>query len=178
MKIFGFCLVLVFGAASARAASPAASSSAACSADPAYARLDFWVGSWRVFDVGSGALVGTSILQKIAGGCAISVLWHEADGTGEVFELFYYVRSTGRWRQVWISDDGSSKERETDAAAPPGVLRLIGTVARPDGVLVLDRSTVTPIEGRRIHQVIEASDDGGKTWRRRFDAEYRRAHDS
>jgi hypothetical protein len=37
----------------------------------------------------------------------------------------------------------------------------------------MDRTTLTPLAGGRVHQVIEISRDGGKNWETVFDAEYR-----
>jgi hypothetical protein len=44
-----------------------------------------------------------------------------------------------------------------------------------DGGSHLDRTTLTPLPGGRVHQVIEISRDAGKTWEIAFDAEYRQA---
>lgn len=82
-----------------------------CQQDPAYRQLDFWVGRWDVFDSHDGSKAGTSVLQKILNGCAIAEEWHEADGRGEVRELFYYQKAKKLWHQIWISDAGPTKER-------------------------------------------------------------------
>lgn len=40
----------------------------------AFRTLDFWVGKWDVYDTETGKLAGTSVLQKILRGCALSVV--------------------------------------------------------------------------------------------------------
>jgi hypothetical protein len=40
---------------------------------------------------------------------------------------------------------------------------------------VLDRTSLVPLPGDEVRQLIEVSSDGGATWRPTFDARYRRA---
>lgn len=154
------------------AASPA---SGPCEADPAFHKLDFWVGRWVVFDSHDGSRAGSSVLTKVLRGCAVAVDWHEADGFGEIEELFYYEKARKLWKQVWISDAGPAKERNWIEDLPDGSIRFLGTVYQLDGGSHLDRSTVTPLPGGRVHQFIEISRDEGKTWLPTFDGEYRPA---
>ena len=145
-----------------------------CQQDPSYRQLDFWVGRWDVFDSHDGSKAGTSVLQTILNDCAIAEEWHEADGSGEVRELFYYQKAKKLWHQIWVSDAGPTKERLLVETLKDGSVRFQGEVAQLDGGSHLDRSTVTPLSGDRIHQVIEISRDDGKTWQVTFDAEYRK----
>ncbi|MGH9440978.1 MAG: hypothetical protein ACRD16_01760 [Thermoanaerobaculia bacterium] len=145
-----------------------------CESDPAFHRLDFWVGDWDVYDSGTSVKAGSSALKKILKGCAISVDWLEADGKGEIQELFFYEKARDLWHQVWISDAGPTKERRATAGGPAGSLRFLGDVLMLDGRSYLDRSTVTPMPAGGVHQLIEISRDGGSTWQATFDAVYRR----
>jgi len=167
------CALTVLLLGSGAAAEPPAS---VCQQDAAYRRLDFWIGRWNVLNARDGSRAGTSTLAKILNGCAITVDWQEADGSGEVRELFYYQKAKKLWRQVWISDAGPTKERALVDVLPNGAIRFEGEVLQLDGGSHLDRSTITPLTGGRIHQLIEISRDGGKTWQTTFDAEYRRRH--
>jgi hypothetical protein len=143
---------------------------APCS-EPPYHQLDFWIGRWNVYDRGDGALAGTSVIEKVLNGCAIEVDWHGADGSGEIRELFYYQKAAQRWRQIWVSDEGPTKERQSLPGS--ATLQFLGEVRELAGGSHLDRSTVTPQPDGRIHQLIEISRDGGKTWKTSFDGEYR-----
>jgi hypothetical protein len=53
-------------------------------------------------------------------------------------------------------------------------VRFQGEIPKPDGTSYLDRTTLSPLSGNRVRQVIEISRDGGKTWQVTFDAEYPR----
>jgi len=159
-------------AGAARAALPAPSP---CETDSGFRALDFWVGKWNVYDSGTGERAGTSVLKRILRGCAVSVDWHDADGGGEIEELFFYEKARKTWHQVWISDTGPVKERHSIDGLPDGSVRFLGEVLRLDGTSYLDRSTVTPLASGGVHQRIEISRDGGKMWQTTFDGEYRRA---
>jgi hypothetical protein len=60
-----------------------------CEDDPAYHKLDFWVGKWNVYNNRDASLNGTNVIEKIRGGCAIVENWQEAEGRGEGKSLFY-----------------------------------------------------------------------------------------
>ncbi len=145
-----------------------------CEADLAYHRLDFWVGKWDVYDNHDGTLNGTDVVEKIVGGCAMVENWREAHGSGEGKSLFYYQRAKKQWKQVWVTDAGPIKEKQLIEETKDGGVRFQGEIPHPDGSSHLDRTTLTPLPGGRVHQVIELSRDSGKTWETVFDAEYRR----
>jgi hypothetical protein len=144
-----------------------------CASDSAFKALDFWVGSWNVVD-STGANVGTNKIEKILGGCAVTELWHEPDGS-EGRSLFYFVASQRQWKQVWVTPmalvPGGLKEKHLIAQGP-GMVRFQGEIIGPRGGLILDRTTLTKMKDGRVRQVIEISRDGGTTWRVNFDAIY------
>ena len=142
----------------------------ACADRPAFGWLDFWVGDWKVM-VGEQQ-VGTNRIRKVLDGCAVTEEWTDARGR-EGRSLFYMSPASGGWRQVWVTDralvPGGVKEKRLIARFPDGALRFQGEIAA-DEVVVLDRTTWTPLDNGRVRQVIERSDDGGATWRTGFDA--------
>lgn len=145
----------------------------ACGDLEAYHRLDFWVGRWEVRE--GDRNVGDNRIEKIVGGCALMEHWTSAAG-GEGKSLFYHVPATGEWKQVWVTAratrPGGLKEKTLVAEyGGPGV-RFQGRVVLPNGGSVLDRTTLTPLGGGRVRQVIETSSDEGETWPVRFDAVY------
>jgi hypothetical protein len=163
------CFVLIMLVVAAEAAEQISTSG--CS-DAAYNKLDFWVGNWDVYV--SGKLDGTDVVEKILKHCAIVENWREADGSGEGKSLFYYVAATKSWKQVWVTDAGPLKEKQLIAEFPDGGVRFQGEILDRDGTSHLDRTTLTPLPGGKVHQVIEISHDAGKTWQTTYDAEYKR----
>jgi hypothetical protein len=146
-----------------------------CAGDSAYAALDFWVGSWEVY-VGD-TLVGRNRISKILDGCAIVEQWRDARG-GQGQSLFYIEPSLGQWRQVWVTDrarrPGGVKEKRLVRRFPGGAVRFQGEVGDTGGTVHLDRTTLSPLPGGEVRQLIEVSGDRGRHWRTTFDARYRR----
>lgn len=144
-----------------------------CSDDPAFAALDFWIGEWTVWS--DGQQVGTNLIRKVQGGCAIEEHWTDIEGgTGQ--SLFYYLPAEGEWRQVWVTPaamvPGGLKEKR-QVEAPADSVRFQGTIARADAAPYLDRTTLTPLGNGVVRQHIEVSMDDGASWSTTFDAEYR-----
>ena len=73
-----------------------------------------------------------------------------------------------------MTDAGPMKEKQLIEEYKDGGVRFQGEIPHLDGGSHLDRTTLTPLPGGRVHQVIEISRDAGKTWEITFDAEYRR----
>src|SRR6185369_8880831 len=97
--------------------------------------------------------------------------WVGVEGD-QVKSFFLYNPATGQRKQVWASDDGRMKERVQVEAPEKGTVRLLGEVVRKDGTKVLDRSTLKPLSADRVHQLLELSRDGGKTWEVSWDVVY------
>lgn len=147
-----------------------------CQKDPAYHKLDFWVGEWQVFandDKGVEQKDGDNRIEKILDGCAIVENWKDVEGH-EGKSLFYYRPVQKDWKQVWVTDVGPMKEKTLVLELPDGGVRFQGELSKQSGGTYLDRTTLTPLAGNKVRQVIEISFDGGKTWKATFDAEYRK----
>jgi tetratricopeptide (TPR) repeat protein len=140
-----------------------------CEADPAYHKLDFWVGRWDVFD--GATKDGTNVIEKTLNGCALIENWKDVLGH-EGKSLFYYNPVTGKRKQVWVTDVGPLKEKVEVEVAEKGAVRFQGELPQKGGGTVLDRTTLTPLPGDRVRQVIERSRDGGRTWEVGYDAVY------
>jgi hypothetical protein len=141
--------------------------------DPAYHKLDFWVGDWEVYTTGTNDRDGHDRVEKVLNGCAVVEHWVDANG-GEGKSWFYYYRPEKRWKQIWVTDVGFIKEKALIEEFPNGGVRFRGEIPLRDGSKILDQTTLTPLPDGTVHQVIETSKDGGKTWTVGFDAIYRR----
>lgn len=174
-RIVGAGLVLAaLGPLGPREAGAQQSPPAPCAEVEGFQLLDFWVGEWTVH-VGDQQ-VGTNRIDKILEGCAVSEDWRDARG-GRGQSLFYFVPALEEWRQVWVTArataPGAVKEKRLIERLSDGSLRFQGEVPHGDGTSHLDRTTLTPLAGGRVRQLIEVSGDDGATWRATFDAEYR-----
>ncbi len=138
---------------------------------PEYRRLDFWVGDWKVVTGPEEREVGLNSIVRILGGCAVIENWVSGGGF-EGKSLFYYHDVEKSWKQVWVTNAQSLKEKRLIAELEGGALRFQGELPQADGSRVLDRTTLTPLPDGRVRQVIEQSRDGGETWQVGFDAVY------
>lgn len=145
-----------------------------CADLPAYSLLDFWLGEWEVY--ASEQKVGENRIEKILAGCAVMEHWKSAGG-GEGKSLFF-IDTNGTWKQVWVTQRAASpggvKEKALVEKLPGKAVRFQGEIIHPQHGAYLDRTTLTPTREGEVHQLIEISRDGGKTWEATFDAVYRR----
>ncbi len=136
--------------------------------------LDFWLGTWNVV-LADGQKAGDNRIDRLLGGFALQENWSEPDHH-EGKSWFYFYRPENRWKQVWVTDSGFVKEKAQVDGAPTGAVRFQGTIIGKGGVKILDRTTLTPLPGGRVRQVIETSRDNGATWQTGFDAIYIPVH--
>ena len=106
-----------------------------------------------------------SRISIINSGCAVREEYRTPTGY-EGTSLNYYDDGTKQWKQFWMDNQGKP------------VTQVGGLV---DGKMVLDelpvgdrrgRTTWTPLEGGKVRQLWEASEDGGRTWKVVFDGIY------
>ena len=129
--------------------------------------LDFWLGQWSVRNR-DGELAGTDRVERVLGGYAVLEHWRSVTGE-EGKSLFYFDRSAGTWKQVWVIE-GYVKEKALVFAEPQRV-RFQGH-AYVDGASFPDRTTLTVLPGGGVAQLIEYSLDDGVSWKTSFDAVY------
>jgi len=129
--------------------------------------FDFWQGTWRVTDPGTGKELGLSRVDSILGGRVLHEQWSGADGyRGESFNIFNKDRQC--WHQSWVSDNGTLLL--LDGGVKDGAMDLEGTA--PDGER--HRIRWTPQTDGGVLQEWDASSDGGQKWQQRFAGLYRR----
>ena len=138
-----------------------------CSSKPENRQFDFWIGEWDV-EVG-GRQAGTNSVQLILGDCVIFENWTGARGmTGKSFNIYNSAR--GKWQQTWVDSTGSVLELYGEFK--DGAMRLVGEQRGPNGGKVINKLTFFPLEGARVRQLWESSQDDGKTWSTVFDGLY------
>jgi hypothetical protein len=157
-------------------AKPPKDDPAPCRAEPRGHALDFWVGSWKVVDAKNGSLQGTDKVDSALDGCLVIENWHGADADDDGKSFFAFDAKSHQWDQIWVTQDtsrpGGLKYKRLVATFADGGTRFQGDLDLPDGLILLDRTTLTPMPDGRVHQLIEISKDGGTTWMTNFDAIY------
>jgi len=128
--------------------------------------MDFWVGTWEVFEDGQKA--GDDIVEKRLNGNGIFEYWKGVGGDkGE--SVFYFRPHENNWKQVWITEQGQYKEKVSHPV--PGGIQFVGKVFLKNGKLVDDRTTLSQLPEGKVLQVIEDKIDG-KNWKVMFKATY------
>jgi hypothetical protein len=129
-------------------------------------QLDFWVGSWDVYDR-SGNRMGQSRIERILGDCVVLENWK---GTGEGKSWNTWNAARKRWEQSWV--DSSATPIFFSGQLEDGVMVYHSDQPQPDGSAYERRLTFTPLPGHRVRQLSRATTDGGKTWSTEYDFIY------
>jgi hypothetical protein len=139
--------------------------------DPLHRQFDFWIGEWDV-TTPAGQLAGKSSIKMIEDGCAILENWTgSGGGTGTSIN---YV-TAGGWHQLWVSNGSTASVLKLSGALDGKAMVMTGEHVRPDGKRVQARMRWEPIDGGRVRQTWENSQDGGTTWTTSFAGIYTRA---
>src|SRR5262245_21458670 len=141
-----------------------------CRSLPEYRLLDFWLGEWNVYE--GNQKVGTNKIEPILNSCAVIENWKDLNG-GEGKSFFYFNLAHKLWKQVWVTDHGYMKEKTQQQSYVKDVVTFQGEVLNSKGKKVLDRTRLVA-QPNGVRQIIEQSEDGGKTWQVTFDAIYKR----
>lgn len=143
-----------------------------------YRQFDFWLGEWDVFNP-AGQKIGRNVITSTNDGCVVYEDWRDArGGTGNSFN--FYESKTKRWHQFWVASTGNSTPLSAAPDGTPmpmsgGLVNGAMVLQSPAGVKPLNRWTWSKVEGGKLRQHAEQSDDGGATWRTVFDGTYVKA---
>lgn len=124
-------------------------------------QLDFWIGTWDVYDP-RGQQVGVNEIERLLNGCALLESWTGRGGSSGK-SLNFYDPQRETWRQVWVSDRGNVLDYR-HGEYRDGAMRFEGTTIGEDGDTMRQKLTFEPVSPDTVRQVFEASQDGGQTW--------------
>ncbi len=139
-------------------------------ANAQFRQFDFWVGRWSVVDTRTRESAGSSVIERLYGGCGIRENWSEPGLTGG--SLSSYDPADKRWRQTWVDTSGSRRDFVGGWDGDRMVLISSHPSARIPGATALERMTFTANHDASVRQYSDASLDGGKTWTLRYDYTY------
>jgi ketosteroid isomerase-like protein len=146
---------------------PVHAAAEACGA-AAYRGLDFWLGTWSVHSDDPDA---TSVIERLAAGCALLENYHEPGGySGK--SLNYVDPHDHAWHQVWIDSTGALSQF-VGAPRPGGGIDFTGETRRPRGDSARRRMSLAPEGTGTVRQLSRVSFDGGATWKPHYSLEYR-----
>jgi hypothetical protein len=134
-----------------------------------HGRFDFWLGDWDVSNA-AGVLTGKSHVERILDGCVVMENWTSVKGgyAGKSFNTF--DPATGQWSQHWVDNGGMSAIMTGEFHEKNLVYRR--ELRTKDGTAAIARMTFFDLGPGKVHQLVEQSKDGGKTWTTQIDLTY------
>ncbi|HEY4219313.1 MAG TPA: hypothetical protein VGM67_19350 [Gemmatimonadaceae bacterium] len=145
-----------------------------CTSRPESHAFDFWIGAWDVTPTrdAPAPIVGTSLIERIAGGCGLLENWTASGGsTGKSLNAFN--PATHQWQQYWVGQGGAVTEYRESVMLAPGI--QFTAKGNTGGRETITRLTFTPLAENLVRQFGETSTDGGSTWSTNYDLYYHRA---
>ncbi len=137
-----------------------------CKFDKNYSKFNFWVGEWDVYS--NGLKIAESSITNTNGDCGILENWRP-NGSNGGNSISYYDSTDKKWKQNWVANGGVSHYEEPEDYTT-GDMQLI---AKGNGVWYRMIYTQDKAEDT-VRQVMESSNDDGKTWTKIFDGLYKR----
>ncbi|MEO6579707.1 MAG: hypothetical protein ABIN83_00965 [Sphingomicrobium sp.] len=142
-----------------------------CSAH-GYRALDFWVGSWEVFDTAGNTRIASSRIESIMQGCAIRESFVSRKAPGGPYEGTSYSsldRKDGHWHQMYVDTRGSVTWYEGSVEGGAMVMTAPGRGGSTQRMVYSRRADGS------VTQIGTVSTDGGKSWQPGYDYTYRPA---
>lgn len=125
-----------------------------------YRQFDFWLGEWSVSE--GDSLAGVSSITLLQDKCVLMENWQSKRSayTGTSFNFF--DRDLGKWRQVWIDNQGGSLDLRGSYKDGKMVLES-SPKENAAGHMEWDRITWTSLDDGNVSQVWTKTQDGGST---------------
>ena len=143
-----------------------------CMSDPQAREFDFWVGEWDVYQTGTSNYQGHSLIQMIAGGCAILENWDSQNSTGKSINFVDPV--TKSWKQCWAGSYAGGIQEFVNGRYEDSAMRFDFQSTDSHGNKTIGRFMFYNQGPEQVRQFNETSADGGKTWTTSYDLTYRR----
>lgn len=153
--------------------SKATSNAYPCQTNPQNHEFDFWVGDWNVFQTGMDYQVGKQKIEKVSGGCIVLENWTATSVPGEGKSMNFISPKTGKWEQVWMGSGGVYLNYY-NGEYKDGAMCYEGDGVDKAGKKLLFHLIYFNLSKESLRQLLERSDDEGKTWTSVYDFTYKR----
>lgn len=149
-----------------------------CMANPKAREFDFWEGEWNVFVTGTKMVAGHSVIQVIAGGCAILENWTSNNGFNNGKSINFIDPVTNKWKQSWAGAYVNGIQEFVNGEYKDGAMRFTFEMPGPQNQKLIGRFIFFNEAPGKVRQFNETSADGGKTWTTAYDFTYIKVKDS
>ena len=146
-----------------------------CMANKQAREFDFWVGEWKVYVTGTKIVAGHSLIQRIAGGCAILENWTSNNAANNGKSINFIDPVTGKWKQSWA---GGGVQEFVNGEYKNAAMRFTFETTGPQNQKLIGRFIFYNQADGTVKQFNETSADNGKTWTTSYDFTYVRVGES
>jgi hypothetical protein len=144
-----------------------------CMANSHAREFDFWAGEWNVVITKTNAPAGHSLIQIIAGGCALLENWTSPGGNGKSINFIEPV--SNKWKQSWA---GGGVQEFVNGEYKDGAMRFTFETTNAQNQKIIGRFIFFNEGKDKVRQFNETSADNGKTWTTGYDFTYIRVKQS
>lgn len=138
-----------------------------------YRQLDFWLGTWEVFEVDGSGPVAHATISRELDGCALHERYEQSNGlNGESFSTYDAGRKL--WRQSWYTNRGKGLELTGKMEDDSLVLEGMDYSSNPSSTV----RVTWKVEKGAVRETAMISSDHGKTWTTGFDLFFRHSPNS
>lgn len=124
--------------------------------------FDFWVGDWDVYQAGTNIYAGHSLVELIAGGCALLENWDSSNSTGKSINFIDPV--TNKWKQSWAGSYSGGIQEFVNGEYKNGAMHFTFETTDTKNNKIIGRFIFFNEGPNQVRQFNEISTDGGKTW--------------
>jgi tetratricopeptide (TPR) repeat protein len=141
-----------------------------CMYVPEWRQFDFWIGEWDVYTP-QGQLAGNNVIQNAEAGCLLIENWTGSlGGTGK--SINFYDKEMGKWRQIWVANNGTITEFAGSYDEKERIMKLYGETQPRSGTKISRKLFFYNLAPGKVRQYSEQSTDDGKTWTVAYDFTY------
>jgi Tetratricopeptide repeat len=141
-----------------------------CMVDPHAREFDFWIGEWDVYVTGTKTFAGHSLIQMIAGGCALLENWDSPASTGK--SINFIDPTTNKWKQSWAGSYAGGVQEFINGEYKDSAMRFEFETKDAAGLKVIGKFIFYNESPGQVRQVNATSVDDGRTWTTSYDFTY------
>ena len=132
---------------------------------PEFHQLDFWAGTWEVFN--KDKKLSDVTIEKVLDGCGLAETWTAAGNGNNGLGMSSYDALTQKWEYFWVAANGYMSHWEGSLIG--NEMQFVREQPDPKGDMRLRHWSLFDLPDGKIRELSLGSTDGGKTWTTEYD---------
>ncbi|MGH9701612.1 MAG: hypothetical protein ACRD52_19435 [Candidatus Acidiferrales bacterium] len=132
---------------------------------PEFHQLDFWAGTWEVFN--KDKKLSDTTIEKVLNGCGLAETWTATGAGNNGLGMSSYDALTKKWEYFWVAENGYMSHWE--GSLIDNEMRFVREQPDPKGGMRLRHWSLFNLPDGKIRELSLSSSDGGKTWTTEYD---------